>query len=98
MAPVGIAGSTGCRLVALSVHQWRVWKWTHADFRQLIKLAFYDLSAYFLYNVAATVFTMWSAKSFFFPVINYAQNDRAQCRKSRKHTHTHKKQKGGGRN
>ena len=88
MAPVGIAGSTRCRLVALSVHQWRVWKWTHADFRQLIKLAFYDLSAYFLYNVAATVFTVWSAKSFFvinYAVINYAQDDRAQCRKSRKH-------------
>ena len=69
VAPVGIAGSSGCRLASLSVHQWRAWKRTHADFRQLIKLAFYDLSAYFLYNVAATVFTMWSAKSFFLPLL-----------------------------
>lgn len=85
VAPAGIAGSTGSGLGSLSVHQWRVWKWTHADFRQLIKLAFYYLSAYFLYNVTATVFISWSAKSFFFVVINYPQDDMAQCRKTRKH-------------
>lgn len=63
--------------------------WTHADLRQLIKLAFHYLSPYFLYNVATTVFTAWSAKSFvlfcFVSLINYVQDDMTQCRKTRKH-------------
>lgn len=75
------AGSTGRGLVSPSVHQWSVWKWTHADFRQLIALAFYDLSAHFLYN-AATVFTARSAK---FCLINYVQDCMPRCGKTRKH-------------
>lgn len=58
-----LTDSAGSGLVSQSVHQWRVWWWTPTDFRQLILLASYYLSAHFLSNVAV-VFTAQSALFF----------------------------------